>query len=69
MNGCEKLATCPFFNDKMAAMPAAAEAVKQRYCLGKNTECARYMVGRAGKTVPADLFPNHGHRVKSLLNA
>ena len=34
--------------------------IKKKYCLGDNTECARYIVfKKIGKAnVPADLFPN-----------
>jgi hypothetical protein len=69
MSQCEKLSACPFFNDKMATMPLAAEAVKKRYCLDNPSECARFQVSEAGKPVPGDLFPSHGHRVNRLLNA
>ncbi len=60
MANCECLPTCPFFNDKMANKPGTAEMIKKKYCLGDNTECARYIVfKKIGKAnVPADLFPN-----------
>ncbi|MBN2416042.1 hypothetical protein JXO52_09380 [bacterium] len=69
MNECEVLATCPFFNDRMAEKPATAGLFKNRYCLGDNTNCARYMVfktlGRAA--VPVDLYPNQEERARAIL--
>lgn len=67
MGQCPKLSGCPFFHDKMANMPSAAEALKSAFCLHDNSGCARFLVSSAGKPVPADLFPNHTHRVKSIL--
>ena len=66
---CECIDNCPFFNDKMANMPAMAEIYKQRYCKGNFQECARYMVFKAlGKpSVPSDLFPNQKERALKIL--
>lgn len=60
MSACESLEQCPFFNDHMANMPTTADLMKQRFCKGDNTNCARYMVFKAlGKPkVPSDLFPS-----------
>lgn len=69
MQHCEKLMKCPFFNDKMANMPSVADVLKQKFCLGDRSSCARYQVSNAGKAIPADLFPNHQHRVRALLSA
>ena len=49
MSDCECLATCPFFNDKMAEMPAMAEMYKRNYCRGDSCTCARHMVFRGGR--------------------
>lgn len=65
---CAKVSACPFFHDKMANVPAAADALKTKYCLGDFNPCARWQVSQSGKPVPADLFPNHAHRVKALIN-
>jgi len=53
----------------MKDMPAAAELLKKRYCLGDNSQCARFMVAsRLGKErVPADLFPSQTDRAKEIL--
>jgi hypothetical protein len=48
-------------------MPAVAGLLKQTYCLGDKTECARYQVASAGIKVPADLYPNDLHRVSEIL--
>ncbi|GAB6062971.1 hypothetical protein [Deferrisoma palaeochoriense] len=69
MTKCECLPRCPFFNDKMANMPRMAETYKKRYCLGDNSQCARYMVFKAWgrERVPPDLFPNQRERARQLL--
>lgn len=67
MAECEKLQKCPFFNEKMAAMPAVIDMMKKRYCLGDKSECARYRVATAGVEVPSDLFPHERERAKELL--
>lgn len=69
MADCELLATCPFFQDKMADKPATAEMFKKQYCMGDNSTCARYMIfielGR--EKVPPDLFPNQTGRAEKIL--
>lgn len=67
MQRCEKLVKCPFFHETLPSMPSMAEALKNKYCLGDNSGCARFLVSKAGKPVPPDLFPNHAHRVKLLV--
>jgi hypothetical protein len=69
MAECECLPKCPFFNDKMADMPAMAAMMKKRYCLGDKTNCARWAVRAAlGPThVPIDLFPNQMDRAEKVI--
>ena len=69
MAQCECLGGCPFFNDKMANMPVAAELYRKKYCLGDPTECARHIVFKAlGKpNVPVDLYPNQQDRARRLV--
>lgn len=69
MADCELLATCPFFRETMADMPAATEVVKQRYCRGDKSGCARYRVYEAlgRRRVPVDLFPNETARARALI--
>lgn len=67
MAQCEKLMACPFFLGKMQKMPNIASLLKETYCLGDKTECARYRVSTAGKAVPEDLFPNDIERADHIL--
>lgn len=67
MADCEKLKTCPFFTDQMAYLPVSASALKQSYCHGDNSDCARYLVAIKGISVPRDLYPNELHRAEKIL--
>jgi hypothetical protein len=69
MANCECLAKCPFFNDKMADLPATAQKIKNRLCLTDNTECARYMIfKKLGRDrVPFDLFPHQIDKAQRIL--
>jgi hypothetical protein len=67
MADCEKLKTCPFFTDQMTSLPLSAAALKQSYCRGNKTDCARYLVAAEGIPVPKDLFPNERDRVLQIL--
>ncbi|MBN1984020.1 MAG: hypothetical protein JW795_20995 [Chitinivibrionales bacterium] len=70
MADCEVLSMCPFFNDKMAQMPAMADILKKQYCRNNFSGCARYIVrSKLGKEkVPADLYPNESAKVNGILN-
>ncbi|WAM31545.1 hypothetical protein [Caldicellulosiruptor naganoensis] len=72
MAECPNLTGCPFFNDRMANMPAIAQLYKRRYCLGQGEgkeSCARWIVAqKLGKEyVPPDLFPNQLERAQQIL--
>jgi hypothetical protein len=69
MANCECTAGCPFFNDKMANMPAMSDLYKNLYCKGDFSNCARYMIFKTlGKpAVPVDLFPNQKERAQTIL--
>jgi hypothetical protein len=67
MANCEKLATCPFFSGHMVNMPGVADLMKETYCLGDKTICARYQVASTGLPVPLDLLPNDVERARALL--
>jgi hypothetical protein len=71
MAECELVLKCPFFNDKMANLPATAQKIKNRLCLADNTECARHMIfvklGR--ERVPFDLFPHQLDKARQILNS
>ena len=70
MADCECLPKCPFFNDKMADMPAMASMYKKRYCEEDNSECGRYMIfSTLGKEhVPADLYPNDRVTAQAIID-
>lgn len=69
MAECECLARCPFFNDRMANMPALADTMKDKYCQGGFETCAWHQVFKvlSSEGVPLDLFPNQLDRVPGLL--
>jgi len=70
MADCEMLATCIFFNERMASMPATAGLLKSRFCEGTWEACARYRVckGLGREKVPKDLFPNQADVADRLLH-
>ena len=47
MSRCERLQSCPFFNDQMAHMPVLADQIKKRYCFREWDSCARFRVFKA----------------------
>lgn len=67
---CEKLDTCPFFNDILPDVPATAELLKDRYCRIDFKECARYIVSNeiGSEKVPKNLFPHQTNRIDDILN-
>ncbi len=69
MSDCECVPCCPFFNDKMTKMPTIAGFFKKQLCRGDFTACARYMIFRAKKPMPDDLYPDQVERAKGLLAA
>lgn len=71
MADCELIQGCIFFNNKMQNMPATAELLKNKYCKGAFTSCARHMVFKAmGRPkVPQDLFPQHTEKAEEIIKA
>jgi hypothetical protein len=67
MADCEKLLMCPFFTDKMKAMPSVTDLMKQTYCHGDKMQCARYQLSVVGIAAPLDLFPNDRDRADKIL--
>ena len=69
MAECELLKGCIFFNDRMKVSVELTEMYKRRFCLGNNSECARYTVFKTlgRENVPVDLFPNMFERVKKII--
>lgn len=68
MADCERLQTCIFFTGRMENMPSVADLMKDSFCFGDKTQCARYQVAIAGLPIPSDLFPNDLERVHDLLH-
>ncbi len=66
MAECERLEKCPFFHDRMSGMKSVVNLMKEQFCLGDKTKCARYLVSNAGLPVPADLFPADYERAVQL---
>jgi len=71
MAECECLPKCPFFHDRMANKPATAQIMKNQFCLGDSSQCARHMVflSAGGQHVPLDLFPSQTERVPAILSS
>lgn len=69
MNQCEFTEKCPFFNEKLGALPGLANMLKQQYCLLTKIRCARYRIVQAlgREHVPFDLFPNDDARADSII--
>jgi hypothetical protein len=59
MADCELLSKCLFFNDQLANMPDMADLMKDKYCRGDSSICARYKVFSAlgNDRVPNNLYP------------
>jgi hypothetical protein len=66
MAQCEKLEKCPFFNDQLSGMQSVANLMKDQFCFGDKSRCARYLVSTAGLPVPADLFPAEYERAVAI---
>jgi len=66
---CKNLEKCPFFNDKMAKMPATSKLFKRQYCNSGFNECARYIIADmvGSSEVPKDLFPNQHERANNII--
>jgi len=71
MSECVCLPKCPFFNDRMANMPAMANKIKDKYCKGDHSNCARFLVFKAlgpGKA-PDTLFPAQVEMAQAVIAA
>ena len=69
MEYCERLETCPFFNEKLKALPATAEGFKRMYCFKSDPNCARYIVLKAlgSEKVPYELYPNELDKAEKII--
>ena len=70
MAECEFMNGCPFFNDEMKDTEGLGAIYKKKYCLGDNSQCARYMVvKKLGKGhVTMDLYPNMRDRALKIMS-
>ena len=66
---CEKLSTCPFYNEKMPIDKGLGAVYRQKYCETDNSVCARFMVVTVlgPQAVPLDLYPNMTSRAEQIL--
>jgi len=66
MEYCERLSSCPFYNEKLKDLPAMAEGFKKMYCFNIKPNCARYILLKAlgPEKVPVELFPNEIEKPK-----
>lgn len=69
MSECEVLHRCQFFNGDLLTEPEEESLIKERYCLFRPEECARFQVFKAvgPDHVPRELFPNMIHRAKGII--
>ncbi len=69
MAACERMPSCPFFNEFMLDMPATTDYLKTFYCRGDYAKCARYMVFKALgiEKVPFTLFPYENDKAMKLI--
>ena len=69
MKKCPVLENCRFFNDIIENMPSISGSLKERYCLGNNTECARFRIfTEIGKEhLPYDVFPHEMDKAEKLV--
>lgn len=64
---CERLQICTFISDWLAKMPIIGERMRESFCFGDKTKCARYQVAMAGREVPGDLFPNDTAKAREII--
>ena len=64
---CRLMAGCLFFN---GLHEGDTDSLKEVYCKGDPTHCARRQVAMAvgREPIPLDLAPNHTHRVQAIIN-
>jgi len=66
---CINTDKCPFFTACTGFSPELHDAMKQRYCLGDNSNCARMLAGEmlgGLEFVPVDLLPSDDARLAQL---
>lgn len=69
MPRCAHTETCPFFTAEVGFSPELHDAMKARYCLGDNSDCARLKASEilGGVTlVPTDMLPSDTERLATI---
>jgi len=66
---CERLAKCPFYQNKMPIESGLGSLYRKKYCEGDKTKCARYLVVTklGAEYVPDDLYPNMDKRAEEIV--
>lgn len=66
---CEKLAGCPFYNEKMPIDSGLGAMYRKKYCESDRESCARFMVSSTvGKDyVTNSLYPNMIDQAKQII--
>ena len=66
MATCEYRTSCGFFNKMVAGMPNTIDDLRDKYCNGDFSKCARFMISktRGIDNVPDNLSPNSFDRQK-----
>ncbi len=67
MPDCDKLDQCKFFTSQLSLLPKTAEMLRQKFCHGDPSQCARLQVAHSDLPVPKDLFPNEAPRARRIL--
>ena len=60
MASCELCTSCFFFNEQVANMPQVMGDLRDKYCNGDFTNCARFKISKScgGDKVPLYIYPN-----------
>jgi UTP-glucose-1-phosphate uridylyltransferase len=69
MKKCPLLEECRFFNDIIENVPSVSARLKEQYCLGDNSTCARLLVSaEIGKEhLPDDVFPHEMEKAQKII--
>ena len=69
MSECLLLKECRFFNDIIENIPSVSESLKNEYCLGDHTTCARFLIFKAiGKEyLPDEVFPHEAQKAAKII--
>lgn len=71
MARCQWAEVCTFFNDEVGYSPELQRTMREEYCLGDNTHCARLeaMDFLPPDEIPDDLIPTDHARLRGLAEA